>query len=274
MTSESIFEGSDTLIHRALGLGQGHHLKQKSTCQRLNSRKDVNNSIPTLVSNVYRQIESNWSGRIPSQENWRLERQTTLAPNTKSPEVVLERAIAILGEKGVLEEWYNQIPVASGLVNDRVDKRAAVDLLRLRDNCVDLVELKWGSDTPAFAAFEILEYGLAYLFCRNKLDEFGYGSKALMHTNRISLQVLAPSEFYSSFDLGYIANGIREGLARLCQEQGNDLEMTFAFLSFPTGFKLPFSSGEEVLSHNEALLEAEQNRILIDALNNLQPVWE
>lgn len=270
MTGKSIFCGSDKLIHSALGLDGSEHLKQKSACWKLTPQSDIS----TLVSDLYGQIEANWIGRIPSQANWRLERQTTLAPVNTSPEVVLERAIAILGERGRLSDWYNQIPVASGLIDHRVDKRAAVDLLRLHDDHADLVELKWRSDTPAFAAFEILEYGLAYLFCRNRLDEFEYSSKPLMKLNSISLQVLAPADFYSTYDLGFIADGIQEGLHRLCSEQGNGFEMSFEFRSFPPGFQLPFSSGEDFYRHLENPSASDKIRSLIDALDNIHPVWE
>jgi len=44
---------------------------------------------------------------------------------------MLEKAIAILAKEDYLLEWYNQIPVASGLLNSTADRRAALDLARV-----------------------------------------------------------------------------------------------------------------------------------------------
>jgi hypothetical protein len=274
MSPKSIFEGIENDIHHALGIETGKHFKQKSTCRRLTSKTVDDEVLPKLVETLREKILSNWSSRIPSQENWRMERQTTLAAKNRSPEVVLERAIAMLGEQGVLKNWYNQIPVASGMIDDKADKRAAVDLIHVDGRNVDLVELKWGSDTPVFAAFEILQYGLAYLLCRDKQETFGYESKRLMQSERISLQVLAPVEFYSSYGLGFLATGIREGLDRLCAQRDDGLKMNFMFLSFPSDFQLPFSTGEEVLRQQGKSIDTGPNRLLIEAMTNLQPVWE
>lgn len=93
---------------------------------------------------LYELIESNRGVRIVSQKNWRVEPQTNISDNNKSKEVILERAIAILGERGILPGWINQVPVASGLVNESADKRAAVDLVFLEVSRATFVELKWG----------------------------------------------------------------------------------------------------------------------------------
>ncbi len=144
---ESIFEGTWEVICRFLGLEEGESLKQKSTARGLPGAPPYQADFERLVLQLYELIETNWSGRIPSKENWRVERQTYVSPKNKSKEVLLERAIALLGDEGLLSDWFNQIPVASGLINDRADKRAAVDLMRLRDKKVAFVELKWASDT-------------------------------------------------------------------------------------------------------------------------------
>jgi len=274
MTATSIFDGTESLINDALGLQDGQKLKQKSTCLRLKPEVISVEALATLVDDLRGRVFSNWAGRQPSVENWRMKRVTTLSEINKSPEVVLERAIAILGEKGALPEWYNQVPVASGMIDDRANKRAAVDLIRVQGRRVDLVELKWGSDTPVFAAFEILQYGLAYLLCRDNKDIFKYGDKELMGAEIISLQVLAPQVFYKSYDLGFLSAGIHQGLNRLCERRTDGLQMSFQFLAFPEGFQLPFSSGQDVLEHLNGPIEEGPNQILIEALNNLQPLWK
>jgi hypothetical protein len=107
--SKSIFDGTDDIISSALSLRPGATLKQKSTCRELTSGYLAESDFKALISNLYDQIESNRSDRMPSRENWRLERQTTISHANRSPEVLLERAIAVLGGRGILDEWYNQI---------------------------------------------------------------------------------------------------------------------------------------------------------------------
>ena len=78
--------------------------------------------------------------------------------------------------------------------------------------------------------------GLVYLFCRDKREEFGYETFPLMGINKVSLQVLAPVKYYSSFDLGFLASAICAGLDRLCYQHSDSLQMSFEFLSFRNRF--------------------------------------
>lgn len=269
-----ILDGTDSLILKALRLDEGLHLDRKTACKKISASPERGGAIEALVANLYDRIEANWSGRTPSQQNWRLRRQADIAARNKSPEVVLERALAVLGAKGVLDDWYNQIPVASGLIDHRADKRAAIDLVRADENSADFIELKWASDTPLFAAFEILRYGLVYLFCRDKREEFGYEAFPLMGIRNVSLQVLAPVKYYSSFDLGFLASAICTGLDMLCYRRSDGLQMSFEFLSFPSDFELPFSSGADVRRAQDDPLSEKPYRYLVDIIGGLQPVWK
>ena len=164
-----IFGGADAIIAPFFQIREGKHLKRQSVSRKLVDPGNVDGGLQELVSRLYRKIESNHNdGRMgskqPSRENWRCKRVTTLSDHNKSPEILLERAVAMLGAAGMMPGWLNQVPVASGLINDRLDKRAALDLVKLEDGRARFVELKWGSDTPAYAAFEVLRYGLVYLF--------------------------------------------------------------------------------------------------------------
>lgn len=230
-------------------------------------------TLANLVVELHSHIVANWKGRTPSRENWRLERQTVIAPRNKSPEVVLERAIAMLGKRGVLARWYNQIPVASGLVDGRADKRAAVDLIHVQTGQTDLVELKWASDNPVFAVFEILQYGIAYLLCRDNSEAFGYENKELLRAECVGLQVLAPKFYYEHYDLSFLGEGIRHGLIDLCSRRDDGLRMTFQFLAFAADFQLPFTSGQDVLDQQGVPIDQGPNKLLVDAINNLQPIW-
>jgi hypothetical protein len=273
MAESSIFDGMDFLVAAALGLKPGEHLKQKSTCRRLNSEHGMQDKICSLVSDLYRKISSQEFTRPPSRENWRLERKADLGDGNKGPEIVLEKAIATVAANGPLDSWYNQIPVASGFINENADKRAAIDLLDYHGDSVSFVELKWDYSTPAFAAFEILLYGMAYLLCRDNKEKFGYADKDLMLVDAVELQVLAPAFFYQKCDLQFLADGISAGLERLCAGREDGLRMTFAFRSFAPGFELPFSNGEEIARIRGGRGDSAQERELIDAMNSTQLVW-
>ncbi|MCZ6515512.1 MAG: hypothetical protein O6850_06580 [Acidobacteria bacterium] len=273
--STSIFDGTDEIIASALDLRPGKRLKQKSTCRRLANAPLGTPILETLVTDLYERISGNWTGRIPSRENWRHERQTKLSPENKSPEILLERAIALLGSRGLLEEWFNQVPVASGLIDGKADKRAAVDLVCHRSDRADFVELKWGSDTPAFAAFEILRYGLVYLFSFIERERFGYLDTPFMNVSKVNLRVLAPLEFYDSFDLPWLGHGLNEGVRTLAAKKtGGALSMGFGFLAFPSGFDLPFETGEQVLQLEHVTEDDDTCRAIVSAIRNLEPVWD
>lgn len=273
-SSMGIFHGMDEIVSAFLDLRDGETLKQKSTSRRLVLAPNGRCNFETLISDLYGQIERNRSEHTPSQENWRSERQTTLNPRNRSPEVLLERAIAILGEREILEGWFNQVPVASGLVDGLADKRAAIDLVRHRDDQAEFVELKWESDTPAYAAFEILRYGLAYLFSYINRETFKYTKKPLMNVKEVSLRVLAPRTYYADSDLTWLSEGLDHGIRTLVvQKTDGALSMDFGFLAFPSDFDLPFANGEEVLSMVDVSKDTEPCQLLISALCDIEPIW-
>lgn len=104
--------------------------------------------VGALVGDMLAQIERNWQvsprklGRLrPSKENWRLEKRLFLASHNASPEKTLEKAIARQ------EDWYNQIPTASGLFNQHSDKLRNIDLVhQVAPAAYEFVELKVGSN--------------------------------------------------------------------------------------------------------------------------------
>ena len=274
----SIFKGTDERIHSFLGLGDGKTWKQKSTCLRLSSAPKDMPSFETLVSGLYGLIEENRSDHTPSLENWRITRQLSISPKNSSPEILLERAIARLGEHGELKEWFNQVPVASGLIDDKADKRAAIDLLRHKDNWAEFVELKWKSDTPVFAAFEILLYGLAYLYSRVNRKTLGYLEGPLLSVSKVSLSVLAPRAYYTGYDLEWLEQGLDEGLRTLAAKKTDGaLSMGFSFLAFPPdfapNFEISFKTGQEVRRISSLPKDVEACPFLVSAMSNLEPVW-
>jgi len=273
-TSCSIFNGTDEIVSSVLGLGPGKTLKQKSTCRRLAPGSLSTSDFVAMVSDLYNRMENNLTDRIPSRENWRIERQTYIGSGNRSPEVLLERAIALLGERKVLKDWFNQIPVASGLINETADRRAAIDLLRYRNERVELVELKWESDTPAYAAIEILRYGLIYLLSYVNRDAFGYADNPLMGTGLVSLRVLAPQKFFDDCNLTWLRCGLDEGIhAFVDRKTDQALSMDFGFLAFPAAFNMPFTTGEDVLRMRNVNKDTEPCRKLVAAMNNLESPW-
>lgn len=271
----SIFEGFDSLIMEALSLEAGQSLKQKSACASLAHSPDFQSRIEKLVFSLFSKIESNWIERIPSAMNWKLRRQGDISPQNKSPEVLLERAIVILADRGILKDWFNQLPIASGLIDEYSDKRAAVDLVHVSNDEAELIELKWASDTPAHAAFEIVRYGLVFLFCHMKQEGFSYHTYPLMKVKKLSLRVLAPHEYYSFCNLGFLGNALDIALQHLFREKTQGaLSADFMFLSFPPQFVLPFHLGAEVATLRELPVDAPPIAELLAAMNNCRVMWQ
>ena len=214
-----IFGGTDAIIASFFGLRDDQHLKQLSVSLSLDDPGAIHGSCMELVSNLYDQIVFNHKGRHPSRENWRCERVTTLSDHNKSSEVMLERAVAMLAECKIMPDWLNQVPVASGLINDRFDKRAALDLVKLKDDTAQFVELKWESDTPAYAAFEVLRYGLVYLFSRVNAVAFNYADRPLMRVNRVDLQVLAPAVFFDKHELAPLEQDLNRAVDNFSRQK-------------------------------------------------------
>jgi hypothetical protein len=270
---EGLFTNADTLISEALSLKPHQKLRQKTISRNVELSPETVINIEALVPKLYAQIEQNWQGRLPSKPNWQLRRVTSLAAHNLSPEVLLERAIVILAQRGLLEGWYNQMPIASGLINQNFDKKAAVDWVRYNGDSAELIELKCTSDTPLYAAFEILRYGLAYLFCYLHRKEFGFEDYPLMQLHKLSLKVLAPHEFYNQHDLSLLATALETGLRQLFHEKTRCvLETGFSFSSFPAGFELPFTRGEEVSAYAHLPADSPAIVSLLDAINRIQPV--
>lgn len=277
--SQGIFEGTDEIVSSFLGLTGGEKLNQKSTCQRLASAPNGPLDFEALISDLYARIEHNWSHRDrqspPSLQNWRSEPQTTLDKDNRSPEVLLERAVAILGSRDILPGWFNQVPVASGLVDSHADGRAAIDLVQRQGDRAEFIELKWNSDTPAFAAFEILRYGLVFLFSSVNREALGYSEKGLLDARDVMLRVLARHAYYDEFDLTWLGHGLDGGIRAFAERMTNGkLSMGFGFLAFSAEFRRPFMEEADVLRLREGPADTEEIRSLMSAIRNIVPVWQ
>ena len=282
-TMDSIFDGTDQIICEALDLCR-QKLRHKKTCRKLSAalpagfKAGIVSSLFERIEGNFKPIVDNWPGSTPSAENWREEPQTNIRDKNKKPEEVLERAIAVLAKLGDLPEWCNQVPVASGLVNQYSDKRAAVDLVRMHgNNTAELIELKWKSDTPLFALFEVLDYGLVLLLSRRNAEKLGYRDRDLKLIDAlvVKLAVLAPSQYYDGYDCRKYAGVVNEGLRQLRDTHPDLPEMSFRFLRFPSWFdELPFKTGAEV-KELDSDAQASNRKTLREAMSALEPVrWE
>jgi hypothetical protein len=221
---KSLVDGVEQVVIEILGMtGLGH----RSALHRISAFDGT-----VLVEAIHRLIESNYAragasaNKDRSRENWRWPvLQPQISIRNRSPEVVLERAIAAACDRLGRIDWANQVPVASGLVASARDGRRAIDLVRRRGEWhFELIELKIASDTPLYAAIEIICHGCLWLIAR---DDKPSRASALLDANHIDLRVLAPSKYYAPFALKDIEAALDVGVRTLGQRNGTTL--TFAF---------------------------------------------
>jgi hypothetical protein len=192
-----------------------------------------------LQSRVELSVESVLSNRVPnhSKESWRMVSPgTRCAAANKPREVGLERALVYACAQSGRTDWWNQIPVASGLLGARAGKKRAIDLVHRRTPAAyDFVELKLESDTPLYAMVEILQYGFLWLASRNAKDELRLDRSSLLDATDVSLSVLAPEAFYCGADYSEFAGGVNEALIEIGKT--NKVALSFGgFKQFPPAF--------------------------------------
>lgn len=163
--------------------------------------------------------------------NW-IWREVHIKPSDEndSQEVLLEHEIIKLGG----ERWTRQISTASGVdtrqdgKRTRGNRRRAIDLVYDQGNGgFSFVELKVSSDSPIYALFEILGYGLAYWHSRQEKPTHGIKASRLMVAEKIDLVVLGPDCWYREnasgvvtehqFALDRLVKQLNIGLAELTQ---------------------------------------------------------
>ena len=183
----------------------------------------------------------------PSTENFRwFKPQLTISDANRSQEVTLERALVGACCRLGRTDWANQVPLVSGLAGPRAYKRRAIDLVRkISDGQFEFVELKIGSDTPLYAAAEIVLYGLLWLHARHRGGEHSRSINPILDAGSIELSVLAPSAFYRQSDTGGISALFNSGLAALAHCHG--VKISLKFTAFPDAFTWPAAVEDEDL---------------------------
>jgi len=234
----------------ALGIASARH---RSVMRNLQLSADQD-----LVDLIFRTVADNYTrgnadtNRNRSSENWRWPSlQSQIAPQNASAEVVLERAVARACERTARTDWGNQVPVASGLINGAGDRRRAIDLVRrCGERHFELIELKIASDTPLYAAVEIIGYGCIWLLARVNPPS---RKSAILEADHVDLRVLAPMNYYTRYELTELEAALHRGCRSLGQAKG--VTMTFAFHALDENLvgSLP--------SDDDALLTAIDKRI-------------
>jgi hypothetical protein len=180
-----------------------------------------------------------WSETPGANWFWR-ETHTNLSEKNISQEVLLEREIV---EKGG-QYWTRQVSTASGVdvewdekqgktKRTRSNRRRSIDLVFDQgDGGFSFIELKVGSDSPIYALFEILGYGLAYWHSRQEKSNHQPDALRLMQAKKIDLVVLGPASWYRDkpHDLATLAGQLNRGLAELTQ---GDLPMRLCYTDYP-----------------------------------------
>ena len=237
----SIFSGVDSFIDAFFGIedvGSAPHHTHQTSARQLSGEGGLAFDAGSFSSGLYSLVERNGlsSTRAPSQKNWRLQKMPTISANNRSLEKRLEKAIV----QDLGEEWTNQMPTASGLVTSG-ERQRNIDLVHLRDvREFELIELKVGSDTPLFAAIEILKNGITYLFSRRHREELGYreSDQAPLWADVIHLRVLAPAEYFHGYNFGWLKRLLNRSLAALVDPTlDGSLHIDFCFERFSRSFK-------------------------------------
>jgi len=276
--SETILEDVGKIIDEALGLkncgiGKEPHYKHKASCRRLAECSPPTFDATALIEKIYAQVICNWkkgANYEPSTENWRFESRTNIDARNDDPEIKLERAI-VNTQTQLPANWANQIPTSSGFVGPRADKHRNIDLIhRCEGGAYEFIELKVESNTPLYAAMEILQNAVLYIFSRENERKMEGGSakqKLLREATVIHLRVLAPCSYYEGYRLEWLEENISNGLKAFLARRMPKLQMDFRFDAFPPWF----SSG-----HAKAIckdLSKEQADSIRMAVDNRRPVY-
>jgi hypothetical protein len=231
----SILNGVEPIINRRLlgaevGSASYRHLKSASEFGNSAQAIDAEKLLSELLAQINRNLDGA-SRRSMSNQNWRQEVKPDISPKNESKEVLLERNFAQripTNEKPHC--WWNQMPVASGLVGPNADRRRAIDLVHrdIKSEVFDFVELKIASDSPLYALMEIVLYGLIYLASRKAPDFLSETSKRslVLQAKKINLRVLAPKAYFAGYQFFSFQQHLNAGFEKTLAKHKDGLSIT------------------------------------------------
>jgi len=224
---KSLLENVKPIVEQLLGVTDLRHISALLKLAKVDGEQVVEAIYQTIAEN-YRRSDAS-ANKDRSRANWRWQSlQPQISSHNRSAEVVIERAIASACCRLKREDWANQVPVSSGLIPAAGDGRRAIDLVRrLGNSHFELIELKIRSDTPLFAAIEIIVYGCLWLIARNDKPT---RPSALLDADNIDLCVLAPAAYYARYSLGDLTTALDAGVRALGKRGGVKLSFTFKCL--------------------------------------------
>lgn len=259
----TIFDGMNETVDRCLLLndswpGTSPRFGHLATLLRLR-QSPPRFSNENLIDQLYQCSQTAWQSapidqrECRSAENWRSTKRLECRDDNPSQEAVLERLLVRLAD----DDWWNQVPVDSGLLNSQ--GRRKVDLVNRRQDRFTLMELKVNSNTPLSAAIQVLQNGVAYLFFRQcVLPELSIRddakTPAIMHASGLDLVVLAPASYYDRFDdsrrwLESFEREMETQLSTSTIRQSVGIPMTFRFESFPQDFTWSIDLASDASQH-------------------------
>ena len=267
----SLFAGTDKPICSALGIWHRRQLTNRSV--HIDALSDE--TAARLVRALYERMKSNVPPRIASRSKgiWRCRRATEVGARNLSQEKILEKAVAILAAHGHMPGWFNQCPVAAGIADSRMDNKRAIDLVHLSGDAARLIELKWASDTPVHALFQILEYGLVYALARAQRSEFGLEERRLMHVRHVGLEIVGPSTFFAVAGWPQLLAAFDKAIAGFAMKHsGGAWSMSLAARMLPEDFDLnPFPDGMAVKTKCQTDGLSAEGGMIVDAFSRLAP---
>lgn len=97
----SIFAGSMTIIGNFFALAAPETIKQKLTCRKVAANPIECERFYLLAQDLYEDFACRRRNRNVSSQNWRWALQTELNKANRSPEVLIERALAVLATQEI-----------------------------------------------------------------------------------------------------------------------------------------------------------------------------
>jgi hypothetical protein len=177
----------------------------------------------------------------------------------------LERALVGACVTVGRHDWWNQIPISSGLVNGYAGKRRAIDLVKHRGGrSYEFVELKIASNTALYATVEILQYGFVWLLSRQFRVRLGYSGDSLLDADDVRLNVLAGKSYFQDVDFNAFEAGVTSAVGEIAALHGDS--MAFRMVRFPESFVWPAKHTPHALCALLDSLFPRESRELVPAI--------